>query len=186
MALHDLPRKLTYEDYLLFPDDGLRHEILDGEHYVTPAPSTRHQIVSGNLYFLLRSYLTQNPLGLILYAPVDVILSLHDIAQPDLVFISHERMKVFTEKNIQGAPDLAIEILSKSTRHRDEGIKLKRYELLGLREYWMLDPGRNAARIFRRKAGRLVLAAELSAEAGDVLTSPLFPGLEIALAEAFA
>lgn len=186
MALHDLPRKLTYEDYLLFPDDGLRHEILDGEHYVSLAPSPRHQIVSGNLYFLLRTYLGRHPLGLILYAPVDVILSPHDVAQPDLVFVSRERMKVFTEKNIQGAPDLAVEILSKSTRQRDEGIKLKRYERLGVREYWIFDPDRNTARVFRRRAGRLVLTAELTAEAGDILTSPLFPELGIALAEVFA
>ncbi|HEV2844812.1 MAG TPA: Uma2 family endonuclease, partial [Thermoanaerobaculia bacterium] len=130
--------------------------------------------------------LGEHPLGLILYAPVDVVLSLHDVAQPDLVFISQERLRVFTEKNIQGAPDLAIEILSKSTRQQDEGIKLERYGRLGVREYWIFDPDRNTARVFRREGGRLQLAAELSAKAGDILTSRLFPGLEIALAEVFA
>jgi Uma2 family endonuclease len=183
MALHDLPRKLTYEDYVLIPDDGQRHEILDGEHYVTPSPFYRHQAVSSRLHSRLGPWVEERRLGIVLSAPMAVILSPHDIAQPDLLFVSKERAGIITEKNIQGAPDLVIEILSDSTRRRDEGIKLERYGRCGVPEYWMFDPKRKAAKVYRRERGRLRLVAELTA--GDVLTSPLLPGLEIRLAELF-
>jgi len=185
MALPDLTRKLTYEDYLLFPDDDLRHEILDGEHYVTASPFIRHQDVSGNLYSLLRPFVRAHGLGKVLYAPTDVVLSPHDVVVPDLFFVSKERMGIVQEKNVQGAPDLIIEILSKRTRQRDEGIKLEIYDRSGVREYWVFDPELKTARVYRRSQGRLVLAGERSAERGEDLRSPLFPGLEIQLKEVF-
>jgi Uma2 family endonuclease len=185
MALRDLdlPRKLTYEDYVLIPEDGQRHEILDGEHYVTPAPFIRHQLISSNLHSLLGPFIRKRRLGTLLAAPTDVLLSPHDIAQPDLLFISNERAGIVTEKNVQGAPDLVIEILSKSTRRRNEDLKLERYGLFGVLEYWIVDPKRRGVKVFRREDDRLRLAAELAI--GDVLTTSLLPGLEIALAEIF-
>jgi Uma2 family endonuclease len=186
MALYDLPRKLTYEDYLLIPEDGQRHEILDGEHYVTPSPFLPHQRISMRLTLRLGPFIVENRLGEIFAAPADVILSRHDVIQPDLFFISKERARIATEKNVQGAPDLVIEILSKSTRGRDEGIKLDLYDRSGTLECWMIDPDHRATRIYRRDGGSLRLAAELSAGAGDVLTTPLLPGLEISLREVFA
>jgi len=185
MALPDLTRKLTYEDYVLIPEDGLRHEILDGEHYVSPAPFTRHQLVLGRLHLRLGNFLEERNLGTLLLAPTDVVLSLHDVVQPDLLFISRARRAILTEKNVQGAPDLAVEILSESNRHVDEGVKLDRYGRLGIGEYWILDPKRNTARIFRREKGRLMLLADLSGPE-DQLTSPLFPGLSVPLARIFA
>jgi Uma2 family endonuclease len=184
MALPDLTCKLTYEDYLLFPDDGLRHELLDGEHYVTASPFVRHQDVLGNLYAVLRSFVRTHRLGKIYFAPTDVVLSPHDVVVPDLFFVSRERMGIVREKNIQGAPDLIIEILSKRTRRRDEGIKLRTYGRCGVREYWTFDPQRETGRVYRQFGGRLVLASELS-EKSETLTSPLFPGLEIPLREVF-
>jgi Uma2 family endonuclease len=185
MALRDLdlPRKLTYEDYLLFPEDGQRHEILDGEHYVTPSPFIRHQLISSKLHSRLGPFIERGNFGTLLAAPTDVILSPHDIAQPDLLFISNGRIGIVTEPNVQGAPDLVIEILSKSTRRRDERLKLERYDRFGVLEYWMFDPDSKGTKVYRRDGGRLRLAAELSA--GDVLTTPLLPGLEIPLAEIF-
>jgi Uma2 family endonuclease len=186
MALPDLTRKLTYDDYVLIPEDGQRHEILDGEHYVSPAPRPRHQIILGRLYLRLGNFVEERDPGLLLMAPTDVLLSAHDIVQPDLLFIRKERLEILTRKNIQGAPDLVIEVLSESTRRRDEGLKLTRYERLGVGEYWMFDPDPKTAKVFRREGGRLHLVAELSAKAGDVLTSPLFPGLTIPLAAILA
>jgi Uma2 family endonuclease len=185
MALHDLPRKLTSDDYVLIPEDGQRHEILDGEHYVSPAPLTRHQRISSKLHLRLGSFVETHRLGWVLYAPTDVVLSLHDVAQPDLFFIFNERLGIVTEANVQGAPDLVVEILSEKTRRQDEGLKREIYERYGVREYWTLDPDRNSARVFRRIGNRLRLVAELSAAAGDVLTTPLLPGLEIRLTEIF-
>src|SRR5206468_7997504 len=94
MALHDPSPKLTYEDYILFPDDGKRHEIIDGEHYVTAAPFVRHQRIVVYLTVSLGGFLRQHPLGELLVAPTDIVLSPHDIVQPDLFFISNERAAI--------------------------------------------------------------------------------------------
>ena len=185
MALHDLPRKLTYDDYALIPEDGQRHEILDGEHYVSPAPSTEHQGSSSNLHVELGFFVRKHRLGKLFSAPTDVVLSPYDVVQPDLLFISNERLGIVTQANVQGAPDLVVEILSSKTRRRDDGVKRASYERYGVLEYWMLDPARMTARVHRRLGNRLRLVAELSATAGDALTTPLLPGLEIPLTNVF-
>ena len=185
MALHDLPRKLTYDDYVLIPEDGQRHEILDGEHYVSPAPFMRHQDVAANLFDELSPFVRKHRLGKVRFAPVDVVLSPNDIVQPDLLFISTQRLGIVTEANVQGAPDLVIEILSEKTRRQDEGLKREIYERHGVREYWMLDPDHDSVRVYRRIGNRLRLVAELDATAGEGLTTPVLPGLEIRLAEIF-
>jgi Uma2 family endonuclease len=99
MALHDPAPKLTYEDYLLIPDDGKRHEIIDGVHFVTAAPFIRHQRILLRLTLRIGRFLQDHPLGELLFAPTDVILSPHDIVQPDLLFISNERSRIVTEKH---------------------------------------------------------------------------------------
>lgn len=186
MAIQDSARrKLTYEDYERIPDDGMRHEILAGELYVSAAPSLRHQRASVALTLRFGSYLEEHPLGEILTAPCDVVLSPHDVVQPDLIFISNERAAIVTEKNIQGAPDLLIEILSDSTRKRDEGIKRERYELFGVREYWLVDPVRHTVLVYRREGERFHRLGRFAAAANDLLTTPLLPGLEIHLAKIF-
>jgi len=104
----------------------------------------------------------------------------------DLIVVSTERLGIVGEKNVEGAPDLIVEVLSKRTRQRDEGLKLHLYERHGIREYWMLDPDRRTAKIFRRIGKRLQLAASLATESGDVLTTPLLPGLAVPLSEILA
>ena len=132
--------KFTYEDYLLFPEDGRRHELIAGDHYVTPSPRTKHQKVSGSLLVSLGTHLQKSKGGQVLAAPMDVVLSDLDVVQPDLLFISQARSSILTEKNIQGAPDLLVEILSDSTRKTDEIIKRKLYEQHRVSEYWIIDP----------------------------------------------
>lgn len=185
MAISLATRKLTYDDYLRLPDDGKRYEIIDGELYVTPAPSTRHQSVVSNLLRLVGAFVYHRKLGRLWTAPLDVLFGEHDLAQPDLVFVSAERMEIVTEPAVQGAPDLVAEILSPSTGKRDEGIKLRLYEREGVREYWLLYPETETVKVFRRREDHLDPAAELSAAAGDTLTSPLFPGLELDVASLF-
>jgi Uma2 family endonuclease len=185
MALRDPAPKLTYEDYVRIPEDGKRHEIIDGEHFVTAAPFIRHQRIARRLVARFEAFLSEHPLGEYFFAPTDVVLSPHDIVQPDLLFISNEKAAIVEEKNVQGAPDLVIEILSNSTRRLDEVLKRQAYERFGAREYWILDPHRKTAQVWERTAEGLRRRAPLSAAAGDVLTSPLLPGLEIPLAEIF-
>jgi Uma2 family endonuclease len=189
VALHERSARLTYEDYALIPEDGQRHEIIDGEDFVSPAPFLRHQAIVRCFIAALHPFVQANGLGEVFPAPVDVLLSRHDIVQPDLVFIAKEHLGILTEANVQGAPDLVIEILSPSTRKRDQGIKLERYERFGVREYWLADPVRAAVTVYRLDVGhegQLRRTAELSAAAGDLLTTPLLPGLRIALSEIFA
>ena len=186
MALHDPSPKLTYEDYVLLPDDGKRHEIIDGEHYVTAAPFVWHQDLVLRFGSWLRDFVRPRRLGRVLIAPTDVILSPSDILQPDVLFVSRERAGILTEKNIQGPPDLVVEILSDSTRRLDREIKRAAYERFGVREYWLVDPWRRSVEVFERTGGRFRRRAFLEAEAEDSLSTPLLPGLSIPLGEIFA
>lgn len=177
--------KFTYEDFLLFPDDGKRHELIDGEHYVTPSPKTKHQRVSGNIFSLLRTHARATRAGEVFAAPFDVVFSDLDVVEPDVLFISAARASIVTDDNVQGAPDLGVEILSAGTRKTDEVIKRKLYERFGVPEYWVVDPELETLKIYRLGEGRYVRAAELSVEAGDAFETPLLPGLVLRLAEIF-
>ena len=178
--------KLTYDDFLLFPDDGKRHELIDGEHYVTPSPNRKHQKISGNLHLLIGVWLEEHPIGQIYYAPFDVIFTMFDVVEPDLLYMSNERAaRVLTDANIKGAPELVVEIGSEGTRGRDETIKRRLYERSGVSEYWVVDPQIDVVRIYRRGAHSFGRPLELSAEAGDTLTTPLLPGLSLPLARIF-
>lgn len=177
--------RLTYEDYLLLPDDGRRHEIIDGEHYVTPSPITKHQALSRNLEYALYDFLQKHPLGEMFHAPYDVIFSDTDVVQPDIVYVSRERVEIITEKHIQGAPDLVIEILSESTRKTDEVVKRKLYERFGVAEYWVIDPVLDTIKIYRRPQSSFERVAELSLETRDELTTPLLTGFSAPLQRIF-
>ncbi len=178
--------KLTYDDFLQFPDDGKRHELIDGEHYVTPSPNTKHQQVSGNLHWLIRSYLETHPIGKVFYAPFDVLFSQFDVVEPDLLFVSSARLsEVVTLKHVIRAPDLIVEIGSPSTRRRDETIKRRLYERSGVKEYWIVDPDVDVVRVYRPGEGSYTRPLELSLEACDTLTTPLVPGLELPLGQIF-
>lgn len=171
---------LTYEDFLLFPDDGQRHELIGGKHFVTPSPSTMHQRFLRNLGFILHQFVSEKNLGEVFFAPLDVILSPHDVVEPDLIFISNERMERLTEKNVQGAPDLVVEVISESSRRLDKKTKKALYERFDVIEYWLADPELGIFEIYRRnEANKLVKAAEFE-DTGKV-TSPLLPGLAIDL-----
>ena len=178
--------KFTYADVLNFPNDGKRHEIIDGEHYATPSPNTKHQRIVRRLVGALDRYLEQHPIGDVFIAPFDVVFSDVDVVEPDLLYISRERAGMLTDQHVRGAPDLVVEILSPGTRKTDEVTKRKRYELFGVREYWIVDPELDAIKIYRRVDNRFVPAAELSVEQGDSLTTPLLPEFSAALAEIFA
>jgi Uma2 family endonuclease len=177
--------KFTYDDYLLFPEDGKRHELIDGDHYVTPAPMTKHQRASGNLSGLLYAHLHRTKAGRYFTAPTDVVLSDLDVVQPDLLFVSAARVSIITEKNIQGPPDLVIEILSETTRRTDEAVKRKQYERFGVSEYWIVDPELETVKVYRLTGQGYQRTAELAKESGDTLSTPLLPNLQLPLAAIF-
>ncbi|HKF67867.1 MAG TPA: Uma2 family endonuclease [Vicinamibacterales bacterium] len=179
-------QKLTYDDFLLFPDDGKRHELIDGEHYVTPSPVPKHQRIASNLHFFIRLWLEEHPIGRIYFASLDVVLSNFDVVVPDLVYAANPRLdEIATEKNWRGTPNLVIEIASAGTRKRDETIKRELYERSGVEEYWIVDPETEVVRVYRRNAERFNRTRELSNGAGKVLTTPLLPGFELPLSQIF-
>ncbi len=165
---------LTYQDYLQMPDDRNRREILSGDLYVTPAPTPTHQLVVANLLVLLRNYLAHRTTGRVYPAPLDVVLSQVDVVQPDLVFVSNDRLYLVTESSIQGAPDLVIEVLSPSTARLDRGRKKDAYTRFGVREYWIADPDTRTLEIYRLEGQSFHLTST-----GEVAApvSTLFPDL---------
>lgn len=173
--------KLTYEDYLCFPDDGKRHEIIDGGHFMTPAPQTRHQIVSRNLGRLLANYAEEHDWGEVLYAPVDVVLSETTVVQPDILFIRRGRERIIKRHCVEGPPDLVVEILSPGMERLDRLVKMKHYALLGVPEYWIVD---FEARLLEQYLTREEVFQRTGVFA-EIFSPALFPGLVIDLSEIF-
>jgi Uma2 family endonuclease len=178
--------KLTYDDFVLFPDDGKRHELIDGEHYVTPSPNTRHQRILARLHLLIGGWVETHRLGQVFFAPYDVVFTNFDIVEPDLLYFSSARAaEVITPLHARGAPELIVEIGSPATRKRDETIKRRLYERQGVAEYWVVDPELDVIRVYRRAGESFGRALELARETDDALTTSLLPGLELPLASIF-
>ncbi|MGD1100963.1 MAG: Uma2 family endonuclease [Terriglobia bacterium] len=173
--------RLTYDDFCLLPEDGKRREIIEGELFVTPSPQTPHQRAVMRLSVRLWQFVDSHELGEVFSAPFDVVFSEFDVVEPDLLYISNARAGVLTHKNVQGAPDLVVEVLSESTSRVDRSIKLKLYGKFGVQEYWIIDPEGPSAEIYRRGEEGLDLVAKLSAT--DALNSPMFPGFSVPLRE---
>jgi Uma2 family endonuclease len=171
--------RLTYDDFCLLPEDGKRREIIEGELFVTPSPLTPHQRAVGRLFMRLGLFVESHKLGEAFVAPFDVVFSEFDVVEPDILYISNARASVLTNENVQGAPDLVVEVLSEGTEKRDRTIKLKLYGKFGVQEYWMIDPEGPSAEVYRRGEEGLTLVAKLSA--ADSLTSPMLPGFSVPL-----
>lgn len=174
-------KKMTYADYVKIPADGKRHEIIEGGWYMTPAPNVPHQRVSQNLGSILHDHAKRNRLGDVFSAPIDVVLSDEDIVQPDLVFVSISRAAAVKHENIQGAPDLVVEILSPSTAPIDRGEKRQLYERAGIREYWIVDPASQNVEVHEFASPRRIRIYT----GGQSFDSALLPGLTIRLADLF-
>ena len=178
-------RRLTYDDLLLFPEgDGLRHEIIDGVHYVTPSPSLRHQDLVGRLYLAIGNFLATRPgLGRI-FLRLDVVFTIHDVVEPDSVFVAGDQTDILTEANIQGPPAIVIEILSKSTRSRTNESR-RSSSIAAATGYWIVDPDRNQLTVYRRERSALGACSTLSAADSAVLTTASIPGFSLSLSDLF-
>lgn len=173
--------KLTYADYEKMPADGFRHEILDGEELMTPAPNPDHQAVVVNLAAPLRVHTKARNLGHLFVAPTDVVLSEHDLVQPDLLFVTETRAHIIGAKNIQGAPDLVIEVLSSSTETVDRVQKRMLYDRSGVREYWIVGPASKTVEIHEFGSPRRTRVYQ----EGQSFESAVLPDLTVALADIF-
>jgi len=175
--------KLTYADLLEMPDDGKRYELLDGELIVSPSPIPRHQRVSAQLARLLMRA-EDAGFGQLYYAPIDIVLDDRSVVVPDLIFVTTERLSIVTSTNVQGPPDLVVEILSPSTQKRDLGAKLQMYAHFGVPHYWVPGPEAEVVRRFELRDQTYIELPVLKGD--DILSSPLFPGIEIAVSRLFA
>jgi Uma2 family endonuclease len=130
---------LTYEEYRHFPDDGRRHEIIRGEHYVSPSPGTAHQSASRHIQFALYQQIEATGRGQVFDAPMDLELASTEVVQPDLIVVLDEHREMILPSRLRGVPDLVVEILSPSTAERDQSLKKTLYEGYGVPEYWVVD-----------------------------------------------
>lgn len=174
--------RFTYQDYLHIPEDK-RYEIINGDLHMTPAPLITHQKVSGNIYKALSHFVNNQKLGEVLYAPVDVVLSEEDVVQPDILFITQERLDILTDKNVRGAPDLVIEVLSPSTREWDREFKRKLYEKFGVREYWIVDLNAQSIEILQMTDEGFKTTRVYTQ--GAHLASPLLKNFSLAIGDVF-
>jgi Uma2 family endonuclease len=170
---------LTYVDFAALPDDGRRYELHEGELSVTPAPGTRHQRVIGNLFVIVRQHVLARGLGEIFVAPLDCILSDTSVVEPDIVFVEARHAARVSERGIEGAPSLAVEVLSPSTEQTDRGRKLDLYARHSIQHYWVVDPVARTIDAYVLDAGAYRLAAQLVGEPpaallpfGDLLIEP--------------
>ncbi len=177
--------KFTYEDYKSLPEsETKRYELLGGELVMVPAPDWFHQSILRTLFKHLDQYVEEKRLGEVRFAPLDVMLSEEDVVQPDLLYLSRERLGRVREGAIRGAPDLIVEILSPATAQRDRTYKRTLYARHGVKEYWLVDPDAETIEVLelrRRGYERAGLYKKT-----DTLQSPLLPGLKIPLREVFS
>ncbi len=174
--------KHTYADYCLTPDDE-RYELLDGELVLSPSPNRSHQRIDAKLGWRLAQFVEEMDLGEVFSAPFDVVLSDTNVVQPDLLFVTNEHTYIITPDNVQGAPDLVVEILSPSTAERDRRFKRALYARYGVGEYWLVDPDDRTVTVLLLDDGNFAEMAVYGA--GETLTSPTLPGFTANLDDLF-
>lgn len=178
----DVQTKLTYADYAKTPDDE-RYELLDGLLIKIPTPLVYHQRVLGNLLYRVAPFVSERKLGHVYPRPTDVVLSETTVVEPDILFVSSQRSHILTRENIQGAPDLVVEILDPPTAERDRTIKLDLYAQHGVKEYWIVDPDTKTIMVMLRGESGFDVVGVYGE--GEMLGSPTLEEFSVALEEIF-
>jgi len=174
---------LTANGYRAMPEGPPYFQLVEGKLYMSPSPNFFHQSVAGNIYFLLRGYLKRHPRGKVAIAPSDVQLDFVNVHQPDVYFVSNERLGIIQKQGPVGAPDLVVEVLSRSTARLDKGPKLRVYARSGVKELWLVDKERKEVAVYR--FAEAISEPVATVRGRQKLTTPLLPGLKLALAEVF-
>ncbi len=170
--------RMTYEEFMALPDEeGKYYELIEGELVVNPAPVPRHQRIARKILGRLDRYFEKHGGGEVWLAPLDVVLSRENVLEPDLAVILSGRASIVGQKNVQGAPDIVIEVLSEGTRRKDKTVKRRLYEQNGVTEIWIVDPDELSTTIIR--AGNATVVT-------DTVSSPLLPGFALDLRYVFA
>ncbi len=176
----------TYADIEKLPEypEGPLVEIIGGEQYIVPSPDLNHQRISRKLESILLNFVEKSQLGEVFDAPVDVILSEEDVVVPDIIFVSSKNKGLLREKNIQGAPDLIVEILSEN-RNRDLIYKKELYEKFGIKEYWIIDPGARSIFVYTLDPVKKRFSKVKTFQEGSILPVSVIAGLEIPVCSVF-
>jgi Uma2 family endonuclease len=173
--------RVSFADLERCPEDGRRYELYDGEVYEVPSPLPLHQIASARLHLALADYVRDHG-GIVLYAPLDIVLTEYDVVQPDLLLFTRERQHLINPRKVTRVqPDLAIEILSPGTAANDRGRKMRLLARHGVREFWLVDPDAVTVEIYVLTGDRFVLAGTWSNS--ECVQSPLLPELSFAPAD---
>lgn len=176
------PIKKSYQDYMQLTDDR-RYELIEGELLMTPSPAPIHQRVAHRLNHKISQYVDQHRPGEVYFAPLDVVLSNYNVVQPDILYISNARKGIIEDKNIQGPPDLAVEIISPYSIERDRLIKKDLYARYGVQEFWLVDFEKKCIEVLTLKENRYELVGIFFSE--DQLSTPLFPSLNLSVGPIF-
>lgn len=167
--------RVSYADMERWPEDGRRYELYDGEVFEIPSPLPIHQMMLGGLYLALTGYVRSHG-GVVLMAPLDIVLTDFDVVQPDVLLFTRERQHLVRPRKVtRHAPDLAIEVLSPGTSANDRGRKLRLLARHQVREYWLVDPDVPAIAVYGLSGRSLALAGIARQE--EALRSPLLPDL---------
>src|SRR4249920_157756 len=167
--------RVSFAELCQWPEDGRRYELYDGEVIVVPSSFPRHQRVANHIENLLREYEAATG-GLMFGAPLDIVLTEYDVVQPDVVFFRAERRHLIKMwESTRVPPDLAVEVLSRSTARRDRGRKMDMLARSGVPEYWIVDPAENVLEVYQLQGNSYVLAAVCRET--DRVDSPTLPGL---------
>ena len=182
LAMDIIPPVFTVENLAQLPCDGKRYEILEADLVLSPSPKPKHQRTVLNCADFFRT-LEQYGLGQVYTAPLDVVLDRFNVVEPDVLFIRQDCLNIVTDANVQGAPDLVVEVLSLSTRERDLNVKARLYARFQISEYWIVDPDADTLTIYRLVPEGYQLVGTF--RFGDNVISPLFPDLPLSVAEIF-
>lgn len=175
--------RLSFEDWLQFPNDGRFYEIIKGELFVSPPPSIRHQRIARNFLVHLDRFLREKKRGEVLPAPIGVRLTDEVIPEPDLVVVLEPHRERLRAQVVEGPPDLVVEILSPGTAPRDLGVKREQYEIAGIPEYWIVDPESECVEVLILEKGSYSVFGRYGLK--DVLKSRILEALQIPLKDIF-
>lgn len=174
----------TYEHWLQFPNDGWKYEILDGVLYMSPPPTINHQDVATELIARMRIHTRLHKLGVVFAAPTGVHLPTQAVpVEPDILFVRNERRHIIEERYVEGAPDLVVEVLSRSNADYDRTIKYAQYERAGVTEYWLVNYWDETIAIYNLVDQNYRLTALF--QNGDTATSQVLTGFQIAVTDLF-
>ncbi|MCX8009543.1 MAG: Uma2 family endonuclease [Ignavibacteria bacterium] len=177
-----IKKKYTFEDYEKLPE-GSPFQLIDGELIITPAPIPYHQQLCKKIFIELSKYVEREKIGELLFSPIDVFLSESETYQPDIIFISNDRLNIIGEKKIEGAPDLIVEILSEATAYYDLKHKKRIYESSGVKEYWIVDPIEKSIEVYEN--ANLTYKLFSSAILQGKVNSKLLNGFEVEISKIF-